>query len=436
MLSTKGKYLYKNGEKLFYLADTCWGAFTSITMPDWRYYLDMRKSEGFNAIQINILRQWDSSKPLKGREPFTVVEHPDGSYEYDFTKINEEYFDNAVKMLEEMKKRNMVPALVLLWSNFIPDNWIDNLHLAQNNLMPFDCIKPYVTYVVNKFKRFNPIWFVSGDVGFTNNERQNRQTAIKYYQEVLESAKSVDPAGIYTFHINGESHDLPEEFVKQVSFYSYQSGHGYSGQKTAYTIPLALREKQNYQGPIIDTELCYEGLTQMHSPEPKRYNAFDVRKAAWRAVLSGADAGLGYGSFGIWPWKDISHPEQKLEKNFNVQLVPYDWRTCLTFRGAKDLGFLKAILTKFAPNGLKPLNIDVSKAIRGAESENYILIYLPTAGNLDFNKLDLHINNCKVIDLNNRSILEGQVENNVLKMLPVLEDELIIIDKQLSLIHI
>lgn len=104
MLTTKGKYLYKDGKKFFYLADTCWGAFTSIEMPDWRYYLDTRKAEGFNTIQINILRQWDSSKPLAGREPFAIKEHEDGSYEYDFTKINESYFDNAVKMLEEMQK--------------------------------------------------------------------------------------------------------------------------------------------------------------------------------------------------------------------------------------------------------------------------------------------------------------------------------------------
>lgn len=41
--------------------------------------------------------------------------------------------------------------------------------------MPFDQIKPYVTYVVNKFKKFHPIWFVSGDVGFTDNEKQDRK---------------------------------------------------------------------------------------------------------------------------------------------------------------------------------------------------------------------------------------------------------------------
>lgn len=53
-----------------------------------------------------------------------------------------------------------------------------------------------------------------------------------------------------------------------------------------------------------------------------------------------------------------------------MQLVPYDWRTCLTFRGAKDLGFLKSILDEYALNGVNSLNDSEDDAIRAAESEN------------------------------------------------------------------
>lgn len=429
MLQVKGRYLYQNGKRFFYLADTCWGAFGSIEMPDWRYYLDMRKVEGFNAIQINVLRQWDSSTPLNGREPFSMVTHSDGSYEYDYTKINESYFDNAVKMLAEMEKRNMVPSLVLLWGNFVPNTWMSRF--VKNNIMPFNQVKPYITYVVNKFKQFHPIWIISGDVGFTENGKQNPDTAIKYYDEVLKDAKSVDPNGIYTFHINGESHDLPQKFVKQIDFYSYQSGHAYNGQATAYKIPQSLRNKQDYQGPIIDAELCYEGLTKMKSPVPARYSAFDVRKAAWRAVLSGADAGLGYGSFGIWPWNDTERSEEKLQKNFNVQLVPYDWRDCLQFRGAKDVGFLKYFMMHYAPQGLRPISdpIKGDSEIRAAENNKYLFIYLPTPGIVDFSKMNLEVTQCKVVDLDRRRILNGQIENNTLQLLPVVEDELIIVKR-------
>lgn len=428
MLTVRDNILYKdNGRPFFYLADTCWSAFTSIEIPDWKYYLDYRKSEGFNVIQINILRQWDSSLPLPGKEPFAIKEKSDGSYEYDFSKINESYFDNAVKMLTEMKKRNMIPALVLLWGNYVPDTWM--APYVKNNVMPFEQIKQYITYVVNKFKQFNPIYFVSGDVGFTDNGKQKAEMAAKYYREVLHVAKSVDPDGLYTFHINGESTAVPKDLFDESSFFSYQSGHG-EGQQTAYTIPQEML-KNGCKKPMIDTELCYEGLTKMKSPVPERYLAYDVRKAAWRAVLSGANAGLGYGTFGIWPWKDTARPEQKLEANFNVQLVPYDWRDCLKFRGAKDLGFLKNIIEKYQFENLKPISKpnkdDIT--IRAAQNDKYLLIYLPTAGMFDFNNLGIQVKNCKVVDLNNKVLLDGNIIDNTLQLLPVIEDELIIVNK-------
>lgn len=426
MLTTKDKYLYKDGKRFFYLADTCWGAFGSIDMPDWRYYLDSRKAAGFNTIQINVLRQWDSSLPI--REPFAITNHEDGTYEYDFNKINESYFDNAVKMLEEMQKRNMVPALVLLWGNFVPNTWMSRF--IKNNIMPFEQIKSYVTYVVNKFKKFNPIWIVSGDVGFTDMKGQKKDPAIKYYREVIKTAQEIDPEDLYTFHINGESTEVPDELFKKTDFFFYQSGHGYTGQSTAYTIPQKMR-KDNYGGPIIDAELCYEGLTKMKAPTTERYSAFDVRRAAWRAVLSGADAGLGYGSFGIWPWKDTVRPEEKLDSNFNVQLVPYDWRDCLTFRGAKDVGFIKNFISEYASNGLDPISDPVkdNPEIRAAQNDKYIFIYLPTSGIINFDDLGIKVNECKIMDLDKRRIIQGKVENNVLQMSSVIEDELVIVGK-------
>lgn len=429
MLKVNGQHFEKDGQRFFYLADTCWGAFTSIEMPDWRYYLDTRKSQGFNAIQINILRQWDSSLPLADREPFAITTHEDGSYEYDFTKINEAYFDRAEEMLQEMVKRGMTPVLVLLWGNFVPDTWMAKF--VTNNTISLEEIRPYVTYAVKRFKKYDPVYFVSGDVGFTENGKQVPATAIEYYREVLSAAKAEDPKGIYTFHINGESHDLPQEFVDQVDFYSYQSGHGYPGQKTAYEIPQALRNKQEYQGPIVDAELCYEGMTKMRAPEPERYSAYDVRKAAWRAVLSGADAGLGYGTYGIWPWNDPNRPEAKLGSNFNVSLRPYNWRDNLNFRGAKDVAFIKDAVLQYAADGLTPLpafsKADVS--VRAAESSDYYLIYLPTFNALSLEDLGIDVSDCRVIDLQTRDVRTGIVENNVLQMAPIMEDALVIIKK-------
>ncbi|MFU1845116.1 DUF4038 domain-containing protein, partial [Enterococcus faecium] len=58
-VSQNKRTLLRDGQHFFYLADTCWSAFTSIQENDWITYLDKRKEQGFNTLQINLLPQWD-----------------------------------------------------------------------------------------------------------------------------------------------------------------------------------------------------------------------------------------------------------------------------------------------------------------------------------------------------------------------------------------
>ena len=61
-ISENKRTFEKDGKPFFYLADTCWSAFTNISDEEWTYYLKRRKQQGFNTIQINILPQWDASE--------------------------------------------------------------------------------------------------------------------------------------------------------------------------------------------------------------------------------------------------------------------------------------------------------------------------------------------------------------------------------------
>ena len=84
-LTIHEKSFIKDGKPFFYLADTCWSAFTNIRENDWHYYLQYRKRQGYNVLQINILPQWDASGTDLNYVPYALKE--DGGY--DFTKINE-----------------------------------------------------------------------------------------------------------------------------------------------------------------------------------------------------------------------------------------------------------------------------------------------------------------------------------------------------------
>ena len=73
--------LEKNGEPFFYFADTVWSAFYNVPIEDWKEYLDYRKMQGFNVLQIIILPiKHDASESNLSIDPFSVKE--DGNYNY------------------------------------------------------------------------------------------------------------------------------------------------------------------------------------------------------------------------------------------------------------------------------------------------------------------------------------------------------------------
>lgn len=425
MLSIKNQQIYKNGKPFFYYADTCWSAFTNISNDDWKYYLNYRKQQGFNTIQINILKQWDASGDDLSIYPFPITTNEDGSYSFDYSTLNTNYFDRAEKMLIEMQKRDLVPVLVLMWANYVPGTWAS--HIAKNNLFPYEAIEKYVTYVTKRFKKFNPIYFVSGDTDFPSEE------TTKYYRKVFEVAKQNDSNALYSFHIKGRFEQLPDEFKNKIDFFSYQSGHNFEGQSTAYKIPIHQRIL-GFNKPIINTEPCYEQISYSRNMYG-RYSARDVRKASWSSVLSGANAGITYGAHGIWSWHHTGATFGIVEgEGFDA---PFDWHDAIHFNGANDIAFLKNIILREFPNGCSPTNILINneESIRSAfnKTRNKLIIYVPTNTKInlkDFN-FDETNSKVKVIDLlnhNNKSL--NWFKPKTLDMSNVQADSVIILSKE------
>jgi hypothetical protein len=115
---TRDRFL-RGGRPFFYLADTCWSAFTNVRPGEWEQYLDVRASQGFNALQITILPQWDRSLVDFAPPPFRTGR--DGKP--DYAKPEASYFENASRMLEAAASRGIVPALVLLWCDRVRGTW-------------------------------------------------------------------------------------------------------------------------------------------------------------------------------------------------------------------------------------------------------------------------------------------------------------------------
>ena len=153
MITVNQTHFEKEGKPFFYLADTCWSAFTNVSLADWRYYLKTRKNQGYNTIQINILRQWDASTTPLGQkvwEPFKLLDSEKERI-YDYQHLDSAYLDHVEEMLAIMQEYELQPALVLLWCNYIPNTWVHEMVGSNNNLMPLKAVTNYVDTITKRW---------------------------------------------------------------------------------------------------------------------------------------------------------------------------------------------------------------------------------------------------------------------------------------------
>lgn len=409
------KTLLRDGKPFFYLADTCWSAFTNITDDEWDYYLYKRKAQGFNTIQINILPQWDASATDLDWKPFV-----DG----DPFKLNDAYFAHAKELCLKAKQEGFELALVVLWCNYVPGTWASRI--LPDGILPFDCLENYVKKVHETFTDLNPLYVISGDTDFPEEE------TTRYYVHVGRILKGLASDCLFTTHIKGRYSHIPDDLYELMDLCFYQSGHNAKD----LTMPYSLSEtmQQTYPGkPVINSEPCYEEMGYSGNMYG-RWTRCDVRRAAYVSVLSGACAGITYGAAGIYSW-------HKVKKGFASLLgegfdMPKSWEEAMAFPGAWDYGYLKLLLEELHVEALKSrqdLLVNATTDIRVAESgEDLLLIYVPCNTKVRLNK-DLSGWDMKTIDLTERfaayigyTVKEGKT---IIDMHPFGQDALIVARK-------
>jgi len=366
----------EKGEPFFYLADTVWSAFTNTTLEEWETYLDYRKMQGFNVLQINILQQWDASETDLSMKPFKYNE--DGSF--NFYERNDSYFDRAEKMVAMAVEKGFVPALVLLWCNYVPDTWASEFNDVNN--MPIELVEDYVKYVNERFSKYHPIYLVSGDTDFPT------ERSIQYYSLALNTIKELSPHCLATLHIRGRLMDIPDELLysKKLDFYMFQSGHNIQFQNMSYKLAEEFNNKP-VKRPSLNSEPCYEQMGYSRNLYG-RFNQFDVRKAAWQSLLSGASAGITYGAHGIWSWHKKGKGFGLIGEIFDR---PYDWKDALKFEGAWDYSFAKKLFRIYDLYDMQPLDIVLKNTdeIRVASNNDStkIAVYVPVNTVLKLDKV-------------------------------------------------
>lgn len=390
-INENGRTFLLDGQRFFYLADTVWSAFTSATMDEWEFYLEKRWSQGFTVLQINMMPQWDRCMSDVGVYPFETK----NGITFDYTKWNETYFDRAKIMCNMAREKGFQLALVVLWLNFVPGTW--GSRLSKDYIMPKNFIKPYTRKVIEAFDEFEPIYMVSGDTDFDTPE------SIDYYEAALSEACLRSPDSLKAMHIKRGYDYIPESFLDRINFYMFQSGHNADGQQMAYL--LAEKFYRDYpKKPVINAEPCYEQMGFSRNMYG-RFQPFDIRKAAWSSLLSGACAGVTYGAHGVWNWKKSGkQPNPVMGEGFDKS---FPLQEALLFPGAWDYGYIADFMKELTVDELIPVSDileEKSTDIRMAmTTEGEYLIYMPYPTELIIKK-ELHGYQAKAINLSNRSV--------------------------------
>jgi hypothetical protein len=396
-ISETRDYFLKDGEKFFYLADTCWSAFTNPTLEEWEYYLEYRRMQGFNALQINILPQHDRSPSENYIDPFEVL--PNGGW--DFNRRNEKYFDRAEKMVETAVERGFTPALVVLWCNYVKGTW--GSKITPSRIIPLEKLEEYVSYVADRFGKYNPVFIISGDTNFETED------AVEYYRTAFETVKKRCSASLTTMHLTGGLWQVPETLVKLPSydFYMYQSGHVKDAQNLSYELAQRFYNMP-VKRPIVNGEPCYEGMGSFKFYNKYgRFNKFDVRKAVWQSLLSGAKAGVTYGAHGIWSWQEKGEYPVA-----GIWDAPYHWSVALRLPGAFDVSFAKWVFERYDLFDIKPANeklLNETTEIRVSEGKDKIIVYTPFNTDIKL-KSNESYDEWEGIDLEARRIFKPKVE--------------------------
>jgi len=367
-VSPSKDYFMKDGKKTFILADTVWTALYNPTETEWDYYLEYRRMQNFNAIQLSVLHQWDGGIPDSGLYPFALKENGN----FDFYQFNDAYFARAKKMLTKAADKGFIPMLVILHASYTANTWA--VKNRPEAVMPLEIVEKYSEYAAGLFKDLNPIYIVAGDTDLHN------ETTRAYFHTALNAVKKADPAGLTCFHLTPGT-ELPDEFVSSplLDFYILQPGH--RGDKTCFAYEMT-QEYYNkpVKRPILNGEFYYEGHS--HTQELYgRYGEFDQRRAMWQSVLSGSKSGIGYGAQGLWGW----YRHGKEFANINYGGTAFSWQTALHFKGAWEGSFVKYIFEQYDMFDIEPCDIIQNnhplhrKEIRAAKSPDggKIAIYVP-----------------------------------------------------------
>lgn len=318
----------------FWLGDTGWLLFVKTNREDAIHYLDTRKAQGYNLLQVMVVHDVKNVNVYGDTALVNEdLSRPDVTPGNDFKDPAQyDFWDHVEFIIHEAGKRDMVMALVPVWGSNVKEGKVS---VQQAEI--------YSKFLTDRFSKYpNIIWLNGGDIRGSDG--------YDVWQALGKTIKQGDSKHLMTFHPRGR-YTSSDWFHNEpwLDFNMSQSGHKTYAQDTSKADKHFFGEdnwrfiKLDYDmkpvRPTLDGEPSYENIPHgLHDYSGPRWNADDLRRYAYWSVFAGA-AGFTYGENSVMQFYT---PGDK-GGNYNVKI---DWKEALNAKGATQMKYLKQLMTE------------------------------------------------------------------------------------------
>lgn len=357
-VSGNQRYLLKDNKPFFWLGDTGWELFHRLDREEADRYLKRRSEQGFTVVQAVVLAEMDGlHKPNAYGDTPLINDDP--------SKPNEKYFEHVDYIIDKAASYNISIGLLPTWGDKVfRHQWGmgPEIFNEQNAAV-------YGSWLANRYKeKTNIIWILGGD----RNPRNDSDIAI---WRAMGSAIKKATAGkaIISYHPQPNEKGSAEWFHqdKWLDFNMFQTGH--CRDAAVYEKIQTVYQMQPVK-PVMDAEPIYEDHPVCFNVKDLgTSNAYDVRKAAYLDLFSGA-FGHTYGCHDIW--------QMYSAKNEPVNGPHLFWPEALELPGASQMIHVRKLIESHplldrVPDQslIKENNYAASERIQATRGNDYLFVY-------------------------------------------------------------
>jgi len=357
-LSSNHRYLVdQNGVPFRMQGEAAWDASVSLSLSEWRTYLDNRKAKGFNTVLVQITNpvRYQSGSPApaskgaSGALPFLKnasggtwdgdpgfagnLVGQGGAYHFDadFSTPNPAYFTWIDTLLAEAAARGVVVVLTacyLGYNNGFDDGWWQTLNNSVNTQT---VSYGFGQYLGNRYKNVpNLIWEMGVDMlpapGSEGEQRAHR---------MLEGVRAAGDSHFWTGHWVHDYLSTDEmAFSNDMDIEGVYTHGAYPTLGPTYPL-MRLGYDRTKAMPTLLLETTYEGE---HGA-----TAAQIREFMWGAQLSGG-AGVLFGNLPLWDFAS-------------------GWDKALDSTGSMDMQRMATLLASLPWHELVPSGLNNMKSL-------------------------------------------------------------------------